>query len=88
MEIALIILVAILTLTNAATAILLTVFHQKEKRDLHDRLMAKSPDEYVYDTLVAPAEAKALREEFLRDHVEKPPAPEKSPMEKKIGRMF
>jgi hypothetical protein len=59
-------------LANLAIPIVLTYLHQKEKRDLHNRLMAKSPDEYIYDTQVAPAEAQALRQEFLAEKMEKP----------------
>ena len=64
MIMALSILVGFLVFTNAATAIILTIFHQKEKEDLHNRLMAKSPDEYIYDKHIAPTEADILKEEF------------------------
>jgi len=73
---------------NLTIPLVLTYLHQKEKRDLHDRLMAKSPDEYIYDTQVAPAEAQALREAFLAEKMEKPSEAPKSLREREIGRQF
>ena len=58
-------------LGNIAIPLVLTYLHQREKKDLHDRLMSRSPDEYVYNTEVEPTEAKALRDEFLADKMEK-----------------
>ena len=54
----------ILIILYAVTVVALTYLHQNEKRDLHNRLMAKSPDEYIYDTQVAPLEVEALKQEF------------------------
>ncbi len=51
-------------LANVATVISLTIFHKDEKKDLHNRLMAKSPDEYIYDTQIAPLEVEALKRDF------------------------
>lgn len=74
---------------NLVIPLVLTYLHQKEKRDLHNRLMAKSPDEYIYDTQVAPAEAQALREAFLNEKMEK--SPDLSPEDqrrKELARQF
>lgn len=62
-------------IANIAIPIALTYFHMKEKKDLHDRLMAKSPDSYIYDTQVAPYEVEALKREFEPQKLEKPGDP-------------
>ena len=54
----------ILIILYAVTVVALTYLHQMEKKDLHNRLMAKSPDSYIYDTQVAPLEIEELKREF------------------------
>jgi len=72
-------------IANVLIALGLTFFHMREKRDLHDRLMAKSPDEYIYNTQVAPLEIDALEREFKGEPLAETPEFQKRAA---IGRKF
>ena len=77
-------LLALSILANVAIALVLTYFHQNEKRDLHNRLMAKSPDEYIYDSQVAPLEVEALKRDFKPEPERTDDTPEQARLKQQI----
>ena len=77
-------LLALSILANVAIPLVLTYFHQNEKRDLHNRLMAKSPDEYIYDTQVAPLEVEALKRDFKPESERTDETPEQAKLRQQI----